>query len=156
LAEGIYVLALHPSQNELQYENYKRLGEAAFAAEQGRLAKQWVEQHPAKFMVITFRRFVFFWAGLPRVSTIEGLAEAKNFLFLSTSLLALGGLCFAWKHRIHGIFLFATLLISYPLAYYITFPQPRYRHPIEPQLLILAVYLVTEAKPRSRAGFINI
>ena len=28
----------------------------------------------------------------------------------------------------------------YPLIYYICFPQPRYRHPIDPELLILGVY----------------
>ncbi len=152
LAEGIYVVALHPIQNQLQYENYKRLGEPAFASEQGRLAKAWIAQHPAKFSVLCFRRFVFFWAGLPKTTNIEGLQEAKNSLYLATSLLAIGGLWFACKRRVCGIFLFAALLISYPLAYYLTFPQPRYRHPIEPQLLILAVYLVTQAKPRVQAA----
>jgi len=152
LAEGINVAALHPIQNELQYENYRRLGEAAFAAEQARLAKAWVQQHPARFLVLSSRRFIFFWAGLPKASNIEGLQELKNSLYLATSLLAIGGLCLAWKQRVHGVFLFATLLIAYPLAYYITFAQPRYRHPIEPQLLILAVYLITQAKPLTQSA----
>ena len=47
----------------------------------------------------------------------------------------------AIKRRIHGVFLFATILLSYPLAYYITVPEPRYRHPIEPEMLMLTVYL---------------
>lgn len=155
LAEGINVGAIHPIENQLQFENYKRLGEAAFAAEQGRLAREWVSQHPARFLTLSFRRFIFFWAGIPKPFTVEGLQEAKNLLFLASSLLAIGGLWLAWRHRVHGIFLFATLLVSYPMAYYITFPQPRYRHPIEPQLLILAVYLVTEAKPRTNSDGIK-
>jgi hypothetical protein len=35
--------------------------------------------------------------------------------------------------------------------YYITFPQPRYRHPIEPEMLILAVLTVWAAIIRLRA-----
>jgi hypothetical protein len=35
--------------------------------------------------------------------------------------------------------------------YYITFPQPRYRHPIEPEMLILAVLAVWAAIIRLRA-----
>jgi hypothetical protein len=66
----------------------------------------------------------------------------KNLLFLASSLLSIGGLLLAFKRRVHGVLLFATLLLSYPLIYYITVPEPRYRHPIEPELLILSVFLL--------------
>jgi hypothetical protein len=33
-------------------------------------------------------------------------------------------------------------LLIYPIVYYITFPDARYRHPIEPLMLMLAVYTV--------------
>ena len=36
----------------------------------------------------------------------------------------------------------------YPLVYYVSFPHPRYRHPIEPMLLMLAVYLFTQVSSR--------
>jgi hypothetical protein len=49
---------------------------------------------------------------------------------------------------VHGVFLFASLLIVYPLVFYVSFPQPRYRHPIDPMLTILAVYLFTQVSPR--------
>ncbi len=124
------------------------MGEAAFAAEQGRLAREWIEQHPSRFLLLTFRRFIFFWDGMPRVSDVAGLIATKNVLFLTTSLLAFGGLLLAWKRRIHGVFLFASLLIFYPLVYYVCFPELRYRHPIDPELLILGVYLVTETRSR--------
>jgi hypothetical protein len=32
-------------------------------------------------------------------------------------------------------------------VYYFTFPHPRYRHPIEPEMLMLALYLIFEALP---------
>jgi Glycosyl transferase family 2/Dolichyl-phosphate-mannose-protein mannosyltransferase len=149
LAEGIYVVALHPADNDLVLAKYKRMGEIAFCADQGRLAKEWIAQHPGKFAEITFRRVIFFWDGIPKLSNVEGLAQTKNSLFLATSILAIWGLLLALKRRVHGAFLFAALLIFYPLVYYVCFPQPRYRHPIEPELLILGVYLVSEARPRT-------
>ena len=54
------------------------MGEIAFCAEQGRKAKQWIAEHPRKFVVISLRRVIYFWNGLPRLAKIEGLAETKN------------------------------------------------------------------------------
>ncbi len=146
LAEGIYVLAYHPGHNIVQYAKYKQMGEAAFCAEQGRLAREWIAQHPSRFLLLTIRRFIFFWDGMPRVSDVVGLIAVKNLLFLATSVLAIWGLLLAWKRRVHGVFLFAALLIFYPLVYYVCFPELRYRHPIDPELLILGVYLVSETR----------
>ena len=70
------------------------------------------------------------------------MKRVRNLLFLASSLLSIGGLLLAFKRRVHGVFLFATLLLSYPLIYYITVPEPRYRHAIEPELVILAVLLL--------------
>ena len=149
LADGQYVLAYHPSQNALQLAKYTQMGEAAFCAEQGRLAKEWIAENPRRFLAVSFNRFIFFWAGLPRLSKIAGLSETKNLLYLASSVLALGGLWLAIKRRIHAVFLFVSLVVIYPAVYYITFPQPRYRHPIDPELLILGVYLVSEARSRT-------
>ena len=105
----------------------------------------------ADLLVLTVRRFIFFWDGMPRVSDVEGLIATKNLLFLATSVLAIWGLLLAWKRRIHGVFLFAALLIFYPLVYYVCFPELRYRHPIDPELLILGVYLVSETRSATAA-----
>jgi hypothetical protein len=180
LAEGIWVAMYHPSQNPLLFAQYKRLGEAAFAREQGGLARQWIVEHSQKFTLISLRRFIFFWDGLPSGTTtaewmqehktkaatrvfwpviyrpdgtprqglVTLLEQIKPSLFLASSLLSIGGLILAWQRRIQGGFLFAGLVLCYPLIYYFTFPHPRYRHAIEPELLILGVYLIAEARPR--------
>jgi 4-amino-4-deoxy-L-arabinose transferase-like glycosyltransferase len=148
LAEGIWVGVYHPSQNPILYRQYQEMGEAAYSAEQSRLAKQWIAENPRRFALITFRKFVFFWNGLPRLSKYQALEQFKNSLFLASSLLAIAGLVLAIKNRVHGVFLFASLLIFYPLVYYVSFPQPRYRHPIDPELVILGVYLFTQVSPR--------
>ena len=56
-------LAYHPGESVTQYAKYKRMGEAAFAAEQGVWPESGSRQNPGRFLVLCFRRFIFFWAG---------------------------------------------------------------------------------------------
>ena len=44
-----------------------------------------------------------------------------------------------------GGFLLACFLLIYPLPYYLVNPFPRYKHAIEPEMILLAVYLFWEA-----------
>ncbi len=135
-AEGWWVPNFLPHNNRFLYAQYKEMGEAAYNTEQLRLVKEWIDQNPQRFVVLCLRRFLFYWAGIPR----EGLARVQNLFFAGSSLLALAGLLLAAKRRVNGVFLFATLLASYPMIYYFTFPTARYRHPVEPELVILAVF----------------
>ena len=137
LAKGWWVQE-YTYLNPVLLAEYRQLGEAAFVDKQGRLARRWIKRHPREFLTLTARRVIFFWAGIPH----QGLEVGKNVLFFLMSLLSIAGLLLAIKRHLHGAFLFATLFISYPLTYYITFPQPRYRHAIEPELVVLAVYFV--------------
>jgi len=95
------------------------------------------------------RRIWFFWNGLPRLAKWDWLSETKNTHTLFLSVMGIFGLLLALKRRVHGVFLFATLLLFYPLIYYICFPEPRYRHPLDPALIILGVFLISEARPRT-------
>jgi len=183
LAEGIWVGIYHPTLNPLLFAQYKRMGEVNYAVEQGRLAKQWMADHPQRFALVSLRRFIYFWTDIPSATTIpewmiehhdkwaartfhdvifrddgssrgwlvDILEQLKPALFLASTLLAIGGLLLTIKRRVCGTFLFVSLAVFYPLVYYVAFPHPRYRHPIEPELLILGVYLVTEARPRVTA-----
>jgi hypothetical protein len=145
-AQGGWVLTYHPANNSVLHAQYVQMGEAAFVSEQGRLAREWIAEHPKAFLVLSCRRFLFFWAGLPR----EGLALAENVVILVSSLLSIGGLLLAAKRRVPGVFLFVTLLAFYPLIYYFTFPTVRYHHAIDPELLILAVFLISQNRLISR------
>jgi 4-amino-4-deoxy-L-arabinose transferase-like glycosyltransferase len=139
LAKGWWVSTYHPGNNSFLYERYKQMGERDFDNEQGDQAKDWIAQNPKTFVGLCFHRLIYFWAGIPR----PGLENIRNLLFLASSLLAIGGLLLAFKRRVQGVFLFATLLGFYPLIYYFTFPTPRYRHAIDPELAILAVFLIS-------------
>ena len=106
---------------------YKRFGESMFVSYEGSVARRWIAEHPRRFITLTLRRIVFFWFGIPH----QG--EGKNVLFALLSLLSMGGLAWAIARRIPGLFLFVTLVVVYPMTYYITFPQARYRQVIEPE-----------------------
>jgi hypothetical protein len=69
--------------------------------------------------------------------------------FLATSVLALWGLARALRQKGPGAWLFAGLVLTYPTVYYFVFPHARYRHPIEPELVILIVFVIFEARRRS-------
>ena len=139
LADGSgFVPDYRPGNNEFLYGQYKRMGEAAFDAEEGREARRWIAEDPERFLLLSGRRVYLFWFGPDEVG--PPLFQ-KIFLF-GSSLLAFGGLLLAVKRRIHGVFLFAALMTFFPLIYYVTFPNTRYRHAIEPELIILAVWLL--------------
>jgi hypothetical protein len=155
LAEGWMVPNYHAGYNPVLLHVFQQIGEPAINAEQAREAKAWIAQNPKRFVVLCFRRFLFFWAGVPRTYAglpRRGLDRLSNWLFLASSLLGIGGLLLAVKRRVHGAFLFAAVVMFYPLTYYLTFPTARYRHPIDPQLVILAVFLISSFPDLLRAG----
>jgi len=116
---------------------YARVGEVAFDVEQRREAKEWIAEDPWRFVALTCRRIFYVWFGAP-----ESLLGYFRPLFICLNILGIGGLLLAVRERVHGSFLFATLMIFYPLIYYITFAFDRYHHPIEPELAMLALWVL--------------
>jgi 4-amino-4-deoxy-L-arabinose transferase-like glycosyltransferase len=147
MAEGVWVAMAHPTQSVVEYEKYKSMGEVGYVSMTQKNTVAWIKAHRHRFAILTLRRFIYFWNGLPRLSAIPYLEQTKNSLFLATSVLGWWGLFLAIRRRIHAIWLFASLLIFYPAVYYITFPHPRYRHPLDPVILILGVFLVSQTRP---------
>src|SRR6185312_3753071 len=83
-----------------------------------------------------------------RESSDGRLLWYRNVGFLLSSILAIAGMMVMWRRRHPATFLFASLLFAIPLVYYVTYPHPRYRAPIEPEMLVLMVYLFLQTGPR--------
>jgi len=66
-------------------------------------------------------------------------------------VLAFWGLGRAIRKKRPGAWLLFWLMLSCSSVYYFVFPHPRYRHPVEPELLILIVYVISEAESRGRS-----
>ena len=152
LADGISIVALQPNLNKLELEKFQRLGEIAYEADCRRLAFDWIRAHPGRFAVISLKRFFYYWNGLPRPTDSVVPWDFRSSLFLASSVMAVWGLMRALRQKRPAAWLFAGLVATYPTIYYFVFPHARYRHPIEPELFILVVFLASEVRSRTRVA----
>ncbi|HWY20114.1 MAG TPA: glycosyltransferase family 39 protein [Candidatus Acidoferrum sp.] len=148
LADGMLIATLQPNLNKLEFEKFQRMGEIDYEADCKRLAFEWIRSHPGRFAVMSMKRFFYYWNGVPRPTDSVAPWDFRSSLFLASSLLAIWGLVRALRQKRPGAWLFAGLVATYPTVYYFVFPHARYRHPIEPELFILAVFLLCEVRSR--------
>jgi 4-amino-4-deoxy-L-arabinose transferase-like glycosyltransferase len=149
-ADGTWMDYLHPTKNVLEMRRYRELGELPYVAERKREALAYIREDYARFAGLSMKRFIYYWGGLPKASENPIVAFLRKFLFAASSVLAFIGLGRALRQHKPGAWLFFWLVLSYPLVYYFVFPHPRYRHPIEPELGILILYVVSEVEGWSR------
>ena len=143
-ADGMLMPYLQPNLDFQEFDKFQRLGELGYAAECKRIAFDWIREHPSRFAIISLKRFFYYWNGVPRPTDSVSPVDFRSSAFLATSVLALWGLGRAVRQKRPGAWLFAGLVLTYPTVYYFVFPHARYRHPIEPELLILIVFLLSE------------
>jgi 4-amino-4-deoxy-L-arabinose transferase-like glycosyltransferase len=149
-ADGTWMVYLHPTQNLYALHQYQQMGELAYIAMRKQQAMDFIREDRGRFVWLCVKRFIYYWAGVPKGSEIWWLAQTKNSLFLASSVLMFWGLGRALRKRKPGTWLFFWILLLYPFVYYIVFPYPRYRHPIEPVIVILGIFLITEAEIHGR------
>ena len=103
--------------------------------------------------MISLKRFFYYWNGVPTTERQHlSPVDFRSSAFLATSILALWGLGRAIRQKRPAAWLFAGLVLTYPTVYYFVFPHARYRHPIEPELVILIVFLILEAVGPTRVS----
>ncbi|HUY82100.1 MAG TPA: glycosyltransferase family 39 protein [Acidobacteriaceae bacterium] len=135
---------------EAEIRAYTQLGEPAYARQQGELAKAWITAHPVRFLQLSLKRFYFFWSTVPHPSTKRVyLIVIRNINYCVPNILAILGLALALRRRIPAAVLFLWAFILVPFTYYFVTSEARFRHPLEPLIVILSVYLFQSASPRS-------
>jgi 4-amino-4-deoxy-L-arabinose transferase-like glycosyltransferase len=136
------------SQTDLR--RYTELGEVQYVKERSEMAKAYIAAQPKRFAELSLKRFYFFWASVPHPLEhspwIEYFRELNYCIFSVSGLLGLG---LALKRRIPSAGLFAAAFLLLPLTYYFITVQARFRHPLEPLIAILTVYLFQSAERRS-------
>ena len=145
-ADGMLTPFLQPNLDPAELEKFQRMGELAYGAECKHVAFDWIRAHPGRFAVISLKRFFYFWNGVPRPTSSVSWIDFRSSAFLATSVLALWGLGRALRQKRPGAWLFAGLVLMYPAVYYFVYPHARYRHPMEPELIILIVFLLSDVK----------
>ena len=148
-ADGTWMQYLHPTQDVYAMRQYTTMGEIAYIEHKKRESLDYIKADYPRFALLCLKRFIYFWAGPPRLEKIWWLAETKNSLFLASSILMFWGLGRALRQRKPGVWLLFWLILLYPAIYYLVYPGQRYRHPIEPEITILGVYLLTEASKKN-------
>ncbi|MGC2583399.1 MAG: glycosyltransferase family 39 protein [Acidobacteriaceae bacterium] len=133
-----------PKEEEL----YDRIGELSFCRLRGHMAVERIRRHPGAFLLLSLRRLYFFWAHIPHANA-RGNAWTEVFRSLNyqfTSLAGILGIILALRRGVPGAWLFAMTFFAIPFMYYFTFAEARFRHPLEPLIAILGVYLFQSAE----------
>jgi 4-amino-4-deoxy-L-arabinose transferase-like glycosyltransferase len=145
---GFWTRDEHPANDRRAMQTFHDLGEARFMAEKGRQAREFIRQHPQVFLQFTLKRALYFWISPPQTAIVGGydFNISRHMNYLLEAAFAFAGLWPSFRRRKPEAYLLACFLLLYPLPYYIVSPYPRYKHLIEPVMLLLIVYVLWEAR----------
>jgi 4-amino-4-deoxy-L-arabinose transferase-like glycosyltransferase len=143
-SNGLWTRNEHPGNDVDAMRRFQELGELRFMEEKQQQFRQFVSDHPQMFLSFTLKRAAYFWVGTPFNAEVGGhnFLPARHISFFLASALAFTGLWWTWRDKKCGTFLFACLLVIHPLPYYLVNPFPRYKHPIEPEMILLIVFAI--------------
>jgi 4-amino-4-deoxy-L-arabinose transferase-like glycosyltransferase len=144
-ADGTLMLYLDPMHDLYAMRQFEAMGELPYIAKRKQQAIAYIKADYPRFAGLCVKRFLCYWAGPPKATEPAWLGPAKNSLFLASSVLMFWGLGRALRRRKPGAWLLFWLILLYPAVYYAVYSILRYRHPIEPVITILCVFLLTEA-----------
>lgn len=128
---GFLQPSLFPTYNASELSLYRREGEIAYTAQKGLLARAYIKSHPGRFVWLSGQRFLRFWTG----NGVQGGSVLFALHGIVSSCLGLGGVVLLWRRGYKDIcFSAGVLLILFPLPYYVTHAEFRYRLVIDPTL----------------------
>jgi hypothetical protein len=141
---------LGPWNNPAEVQEFQRDGELKYMATKKQQAVAFIKTHKRWYLWTSLRRMVFIWTGYwslePSYLKMEQW-EPANIVFCSTfTILALAGLRRAWVRRVDPAIFYTIVLLVFPLMYYITSPEFYYRRPLDPMMVVLAVYALTPSR----------
>ena len=152
---------LHPNDDLDEALKYARMTEIPYMEEKEHEAWTFIRSHPADTARFVLHRFTNHWLGIwdspadlwPTAPWPLKLLIVGNCLF---ALLSLLGALFAFRVRSPAAYPLGTVMLVFPLAFYLTHTSLRYRYPMDPIMQVLAVfavvYAVSPVARRSAAG----
>jgi hypothetical protein len=156
-AIGLLMEYDHPFQDAAQLRLYTQMGEIKYAKMRGEMAKKVIRENPKHFLILCVKRVYYFWFSVPHPGDEGFVAEyGRSLNFQFTSIAGLLGLALALKRRVPGAVLFAWAFLLLPLVYYMVTVHARFRHPLEPLIAILSVYLFQSAEKSWRVRWFRV
>lgn len=141
-SNGLGFMGKHPTKNKNQLQFYSQLGELGYVKHFQHEALNFVKDYPEEFSILTLKRIVSFWDGgeLNYESYVYWRWKSWEMLVLAVPT-AFGLLLAMGRNKNTGAGLLSVVVLLYPLPYYFAYPQERYRHAIEPEMLIVSCFL---------------
>lgn len=146
---------LHPLGNAQERLQYTEMGEIRYMAEKRQEAFRFIASHPRREMELTARRFIATWSGgseTPVADFLHRMTWYFRFILLANVLAALGALggIIILLLRRHPLTVPVVVFpIVFPLVSYVSLASPRYRHPIDPIILLLTAITAQETCKRT-------
>ena len=140
-SNGMGYAGLHPGANPRELRKYAELGEQGYIQSAKNAALGFVRNYPREFIDLSLHRTLWFWDGTPLL--YQGEEWWQPWKFWPLSITAWAGMIFLLTRRPRGWLLYAACLVAYPLPYYLVYPIAKYRYAIEPEMLLLSVFLVS-------------
>ena len=138
-SNGMGFRGRQPASNARELGEYKVLGEMQYVQRAKEASLQFVREHPTEFASLTLLRTISFWDGsfLPLASH----EWWKPWQYWPLSAMGWVGFLLVLTRRPRGWLLFLGSMLLYPIPYYLTYPMARYRYALEPELVLLSVFL---------------
>jgi hypothetical protein len=145
-----------------EFQQWVRMGEVPFERMRQKEAKQRIRARPGVFVRRAVDRFFFYWDDTPHFTDHLVGEYFRRAQYGFVSLCGLMGLALMFhpngqgtpvgdpglRQRVEGAGLFALCFLLLPIPYYLVTVQARFRHPLEPLIAILGVYLFRSAQKR--------
>ena len=145
-ATGYLDERIFPMYNSAEMAEYMSRGEIGYAAEKSALAKEYIRLHPIRFIQSTAVRVGRFWFG-------SGTSNGSPFFILhaaTTTVLGILGLFVLIRtKRSYEVMVFLVPLSLFPLPYYITHAEFRYRLVLDPIMTMLGAVAIASFKALS-------
>ena len=145
---GFWTREEHPANDPHTMQKFQELGEIRFMTEKGEEAREFIRQHPGTFRYFTLKRIMYYWISPPQAAIVAGydFQISRHVNFFLEAAFAFAGLALTLRRCRREGYLFALFLLVCPLPYYIVSPYARYKHLIEPEMVLLIVYLLWESR----------
>jgi len=143
LTTPLWLGHLHPIFDSSEREKYTEMGEIAYMQEKRNLAVKYMEDNPRRVIDLSWRRFLTVWSGgtaYPVRDLLRNRDPWFRYVLLFNLVAAIGalvGIVVLWRSHSAYTLPLALAPLLFPLPYYLTLVEPRYRLPIDPVVLLL-------------------
>ena len=140
-SEGFFTHELYLNQNREEYARYAAIGELAYMREKSAIAVEAIKADPLRFARLSLKRVAVFWTALGGRYGTSRVVIGEVTL---TSLFGIAGLIVLLRRRILGAVLLLIPFVVFPLPYYLTHPDFRFRLLLEPLALLLTAWMIQQ------------